>query len=98
MQTDEGKEFYNKNFEKLMNKYKIKHYSTYSSKKASIVERVNRSLKSLMWTEFSFRGTYKWLNILQDIVYKYNTRKHRTINMKPIDVTKKHEKGLLLSR
>lgn len=39
------KEFYNKYFKETMNKNKINHYSTFSSKKTSIVERVNRTLK-----------------------------------------------------
>lgn len=97
LQSDMGKEFYNKTFQDLMKKYKINHYSTFSSKKASIVERVNRTLKSIMWKEFSFRGNYKWVNILPEIVLQYNNKKHRTINMKPINVNKKNEKSLLNS-
>lgn len=34
LQTDMGKEFFNSNFTKLMNKYKVNHYSTYSEKKS----------------------------------------------------------------
>ena len=49
LQTDNGKEFFNNDFKKLMEKEGIKHYSTYSSLKASIVERFNRTLKSQMW-------------------------------------------------
>jgi hypothetical protein len=52
LQTDNGKEF----FQSLMKKHKINHYSTFSSIKASIVERVNRTLKQLMWVQFSFQG------------------------------------------
>lgn len=44
-----------------------------------------------MWKEFSLRGNYKWLDILPKIVEKYNKKKHRTIGMRPIDVTKKDE-------
>jgi len=33
--------------------------STFSTLKASIVERFNRTLKELMWREFSFNGKYK---------------------------------------
>lgn len=95
LQTDLGKEFYNKDFKKLMREYNVHHYSTYSSKKASIVERVNRTLKSLMWREFSMQGTYKWLTLLREIVQHYNTQKHSVIQMKPIDVTKKNEKHIL---
>ncbi|XP_070170801.1 uncharacterized protein [Polyergus mexicanus] len=56
LQTDNGKEFYNKDFKKLMEQNKINHYSTYSDKKAAIVERFNRSLKELMWKQFSIQG------------------------------------------
>lgn len=94
-QSDLGKEFYNKFFQSLMDKYKINHYSTYSTTKASIVERVNRTLKSLLWKEFSYRGNHKWIDILQDIIDKYNSTIHSTIKMKPIDVKKIHVKKLL---
>lgn len=94
MQTDLGREFYNKIFEKLMNDMGIKHYSTYSNLKASVVERVNRTLKNKMWKQFSMQGNYKWLNILPKIVEDYNNSVHRTIGMKPKDVNEKNEKHL----
>lgn len=95
LQTDNGKEFYNSEFTNLMKKYKINHYSTYSNLKASVVERFNRTLKNCMWREFSLQGTYKWDKILQKLVSKYNNTKHRTIGLKPINVTKSNEKFLL---
>jgi len=39
LQTDMGKEFYNADVQRLVNKHGINHYSTYSVMKASIVER-----------------------------------------------------------
>lgn len=93
--TDLGKEFYNVNFKSLMEKYGINHYSTYSTMKASIVERFNRTLKEKMWKQFSLQGTYKWLNILQPIVNKYNDTIHSTIKMRPNQVKKKHTAKLL---
>ena len=95
LQTDMGKEFFNKNFKQLMEKYNINHYSTFSSLKASIVERLNRTLKNLMWKAFSLQGTYKWLNILNDIVLKYNNTKHRSTGFKPLDINKSNEKQVL---
>ncbi|CAH1382413.1 unnamed protein product [Tenebrio molitor] len=95
LQTDMGKEFFNKTFQLLMKKYNINHYNTYSEKKASIVERVNRTLKNLMWKEFNYHGHYRWINLLDNIVQIYNNSKHRTIGMKPSEVKKKHEKKLL---
>lgn len=95
LQTDMGKEFYNAEFRRLMNKFVINHYSTYSNMKSSIVERVNRTLKSMMWKEFSVQGSYKWLHLLPKIVNQYNSTKHRTTGYKPIDVNKHNTKRIL---
>ena len=89
-----GKEYINKKFEYLMKKYKINHYITYSHLKAAICERFNRTLKNKLWKEFSYQGNYKWINILQEIVKKYNNTIHRTIRRKPIEVNKKNEKEI----
>lgn len=95
LQTDMGKEFYNKDFAALMQTFGINHYSTFSNLKSSIVERFNRTLKGMMWKTFSLQGSYKWLNILPDIVIKYNSTVHRTIGLKPKDVNNRHTKHLL---
>lgn len=95
LQTDNGKEFYNKQFQQLMKLYEINHYSTYSVLKASIVERFNRTLKAMMWKEFSNQGSYKWINIYKELVDKYNNTFHRTIQMTPNEVDASNEKSLL---
>lgn len=95
LQTDNGKEFYNAKFKKLMESYHIVHYSTYTKMKASIAERFNRTFLNRMWYEFSLQGSHKWLKHLQPIVNSYNSTKHRTIKMKPIDVQKSYEDHLL---
>jgi hypothetical protein len=95
LQTDDGKEFFNKDFSNLMKKNKINHYSTYSEKKAAIVERFNRTLKTWMYKKFSERGTYVWYDILPNLIKDYNNKKHRTIGMKPIQVNKKNESTVL---
>lgn len=95
LQTDDGKEFFNKYFENLMQKYSINHYSTCSRMKASIIERFNRTLKGMMWKEFSLNGSYRWLNIYKDLIDSYNRKVHRTIKMAPINVNSSNEKKLL---
>jgi len=87
LQTDMGKEFYNADVQRLVNKHGINHYSTYSVMKASIVERFNRTLKNDMWKMFTLNGNYKWIDLLSRLVSNYNARKHRTIGMRPVDVT-----------
>lgn len=93
--SDMGTEFYNSVFQNVMKKYQINHYSTFSVMKASIVERFNRTLKTKMWKKLHFQGSYKWVNILHEIVDNYNNSKHSTIRMKPIDVKRSDENRLL---
>lgn len=95
LQTDDGKEFFNNHFSKLMEEYEINHYSTFSIMKASIVERFNRTLKGMMWKEFSFNGSYQWIDIYKDLVNAYNKKVHRTIKMAPIEVNSSNERKLL---
>lgn len=95
LQTDRGKEFYNKDFDQLMKSYNIHLYSTYSNVKASICERFNRTLKSKMWKLFSLRGTHKWLDIIQELTSQYNNSRHRTIGMKPVEVNSDNVKLVL---
>jgi len=87
LHVDQGKEFYNTIFKNLMEEYNIRLYSTFSNLKASICERFNRTLKTKMRKEFSLRGNYKWIDMVPDLVSDYNYTKHRTIKMKPKDVT-----------
>ena len=87
LQSDQGKEFYNSTFQALMKRFHINHYSTFSTKKAAIVERVIRTLKNKLYKQFSARGSYRWIEILPSITSTYNNTKHRTIGMKPINVT-----------
>ncbi|XP_036148480.1 uncharacterized protein LOC118647535 [Monomorium pharaonis] len=73
--------------QKILKKHDINHYSSYSVMKASVVEQFNRTLKNDMWKMFTLNGNYKWIDLLPELVSNYNTRKHQTIGMRPIDVT-----------
>ena len=95
LQTDEGKEFFNKDFNEFMKKRNITHYHTFSHIKASIVERFNRTLKTWMWEMFSAQGSYRWIDNLPKLINKYNNKVHRSIGMKPKDVNNKNSNGVL---
>lgn len=96
LQTDRGTEFYNEKFKHLMKKYKINHYSTFSTKKASIAERVIRTLKNKLFKQFSLQGNYRWIDgVLHKIVQEYNHTFHRTIACMPADVNECTKKNVL---
>ena len=92
VQTDQGTEFFNKHFKELMKKEEIHLYNTYNETKASVVERVIRTLKTRMWRYFTAKKTMRYIEVLQDLVDSYNRSKHRSIQKKPINVTQKNER------
>lgn len=91
LQTDQGLEFFNKLFKALCDKNGINHYYTYSDKKAAICERFNRTIKEKIWRHFTEKNTLNWTSVLDKILKEYNERKHRTIGMRPIDVSASNE-------
>lgn len=98
LQTDLGKEFYNDSFKHLMETYNINHYSTCSVKKASIVERVIRTIKSRLYKLFSLCGKYEWYkNNLKSVVQNYNNTVHRITKHKPIDVNSSNQNTVRLN-
>ena len=41
--------------------------------------------------EFTANNTLKYIDILQKLVKSYNSSRHRSIGMRPVDVNKKNE-------
>lgn len=87
LQTDLGKEFYNNVFDCYLKSLKVNHYSTYSIKKASIVERFIKTLKFKLYKYFSLVGNYKWVGKpLDDVLKSYNQTVHSTTKFRPVDI------------
>ena len=91
IEFDQGKEFYNRPFIKLLRRLKIKYFSVYSDNKCAIVERFNRTLKTRMYRSFTSQGNRRWVDILQDLVDGYNDSVHSSTSFKPNDVNKRNE-------
>lgn len=73
LQTDDGKEFFNSTMKQLLIEYgNINHYSTYTIKKASIVERLIRTIKRKLYMLFSLQSSKQWYHILNDVIHTYN--------------------------
>ena len=85
-QTDKGKEFLNSKVQTFLREHGIRLFVTESEKKASIVERFNRTLKGRMYKYFTAKNTYRYADVLQELVTGYNDTHHRSIGMKPSEV------------
>ena len=78
LNSDSGREFYNKRVQNYLRNKDIVLYSVHSREiKASIAERVIRTLKGKIYRYMSQKNTFKYLDVLQDIVDSYNNSSHR---------------------
>ena len=62
-------------------------YSTFNEGKSVVAERFIKTLKNKIYKHMTAISKNIYVDVLDDIVTKYNNTVHRTIKMKPIDVT-----------
>ena len=85
--VDQGGEFYNKLFKRFLKINNTEIYSTYNERKPVVVERFIRTLKNKIFKHMIAVSKNVYFDVLDDIVDKYNNTVHRSIKMKPIEVT-----------
>ena len=96
IQSDEGTEFTNKQVQKFFNDNNIKWYHTYNRDiKCSICERFNRTILNKIYKNFTLNNNTIWIKDLNKLVKEYNNSYHRTINMKPVDASKKSNENIV---
>ena len=96
MVTDRGLEFYNSQVHKVFLNYGINHYSikTKSKWKASMVERVIRTLKTRLQRYFTKNKTKKWIDVIDQFVSNYNATPHSAHGLPPQDVTHENQENV----
>ena len=62
-------------------------YSIYNKGKFVVAERFIRTLKCKIFKHMRAISKNVYFDVLDDVVHKYNNTVHRTIKMKPIDIT-----------
>ena len=95
LQTDLGKEFYNADVKRILERYRIHHFSTDQELKAQIVERFNRTLRETIKKSMAYRGSLRYIHVLPDFLHGYNNRIHSSISpYAPVQVNKNNEKAV----
>ena len=87
--TDGGLEFFNSSVRKVFDSYGINHYKTPTRTKwkASVAERVIRTLKSRLEKYFKVTKKNRWIDVLDQFVLNYNSVPHSAHGLPPQDVT-----------
>lgn len=74
--VDQGTEFWNELVKKLMKKYNIHMYNTFSPIKSSPAERVIRTLMGKIGRIWTHRGNENWVDVLDSVTQSYNNTIH----------------------
>lgn len=89
LRTDRGGEFVGSKVSDYLDGLNIEHWSAHNDEmKANFAERVIRTLKGSIWGYMRKFSTDTYIDKLPDLVHSYNNTKHRSINMKPSEVTR----------
>ena len=93
IESDCGKEIYNKIFQDFLNANNIKFNSRNSSYGAVFAERFNRTIRDLLKKIVSVQGDTKWIDVLPTITKQYTNRTHSSTILSPIQASLKKNEG-----
>lgn len=97
LQTDKGKEFYNREVQSLLRQKGVKHFSSENETiKAAIVERFNRTLGRKIYRFMTDRRTKRFIDVLDRLVDGYNEEHHSSIGMSPVQVNRSNQEEVWL--
>ena len=74
--VDQGIEFYNNQFKKLLKNNDIEMYSTCNGGKSVVAERFIRTLRNKIYKHMASVSENVYFDVLDDIVKKYNDTYH----------------------
>lgn len=97
LQSDDGREYRNKVFQNFLKREGVRFFTTNNNTKASVVERFNRTLKTKMWKYFTHNHTYRYTDVLNQLVHSYNNTYHTSIKRTPAEVSPENESDVWLT-
>jgi len=96
IRSDSGSEFKNKWVAKLLKDKNIYHHITLNETKANYVERLNKTLRSIIFRYLAKHRSKRYIDTLQDLVNSYNSTRHSSLkNIAPKDVNAHNAANLL---
>ena len=85
---DKGKEFQKKHFHDMIREEVIRFQAcTNPDVKCAVAERIYRTISNRMYRYFTFRNTYRYINVLPIFIKAYNETVHSTTGMTTSQVT-----------
>jgi transposase InsO family protein len=88
VRTDRGKQFLGSALQKLLKDKSIEHRVCKDPViKYSMVERFNRTIKTKLYKYFTYKSSYRYVDVLAKFVEAYNRSTHSATGISPINIT-----------
>jgi len=72
--TDKGKEFFNRSFQDMLRREGIQFQIRKNPDvKCSVIERANRTIRDKLYKFFTYKNTYRFVDVLPDFVRGHNS-------------------------
>lgn len=81
-----GTEFFSDPFEAVCQRWGMKHYTTFTGRRASQAERVIRTLIEKLFRYEHFVGAFRWTQVIDQFVHGYNMTRHSATKYAPAAV------------
>jgi len=91
MRSDGGLEFNCNAVRQVLDEYGVKGWIAYNDSKANYAERLILTLKRRIYKYMQYKNTFKYIDVLQNIVDSYNNTYHRSLQRTPASVNKENE-------
>lgn len=84
VQSDRGREFNGKVVKSFFKDCNVTYFETRNDDiKCAMVERFNRTLKERLWLYMTQKNTFRYIDILEEVVKSYNASKHSATGFAP---------------
>jgi len=91
LRTDKGSEYIARVTKQYLRDENIIHFTTENVIHANYAERFIRTLKGKLYRYFTKQNTYRYVQVLEEIVDSYLDSIHSTTGMRPVDITQTNE-------
>ena len=81
LRSDAGSEFNNKYMKKYLKDNDLYYFTTQNFPKANYVERVQKTIKVMMYRMMRKNRSYRYIDQLQNLISNYNQSPHRSLSL-----------------
>ena len=98
LRTDKGSEFTNREVQKFLKSQDVYHFVTQNEPKANFAERAIKTIKMKLYRYMTQHQTFRYIDVLRQVVDAYNNTYHRSIKTAPSKVSSQNEAELWLQQ